>query len=385
MSSESKNNAPALRDEFLERFLPGVSSEIVRLREEISRLNEPRHRELIPQVLLLGESGSGKNHLAQVVSGHRQWLLQRNNRKSPGFDAGLAAFRSGFAHVLLPALPGDLIESELFGYKKGAFTGALKDKEGLLGQDSVSEILLDEVGDASPALQAKLLGVLENRLFRPLGARADEERPVQARLLLATNRPIEQLVADREFREDLYFRLRLLVLRVPSLREQPENIEPIARSIESELREKGPASLRKGQDPELSETDLQWARSYAWPGNVRELKFAIIRWHYYDGERSLASIVDDLREIAPTSASRQNVRGCGIEKLVADALQAARRTGTSASVTLADFAASYEREVHDAARKWCRQQHLSAGELRQLFPQENGTALLNEQGMPSSP
>jgi len=128
---------------------------------------------LVHLILVRGESGTGKGHVSRTIAAHRQWLKFKDTDQYPGIEAPMGAYLNEYQSILLPALPEMLIESELFGHKRGAFTGADKDREGLLAQD-FSDILLDEIGDAGSALQGKLLGVLEDRTFLPLGAKKDD-------------------------------------------------------------------------------------------------------------------------------------------------------------------------------------------------------------------
>src|SRR5207302_5537038 len=123
---------------------------------------------------------------------HRQWLIRKNSRDDPGLEAGLDAYTTRFAEIALPSLPDQMIESDLFGHTKGAFTGADRKKLGLLAGKGVDEILLDEIGGIGLPFQVKLLSVLESKEFRPVGAEMGDEQPVNARLLLATNRSLEK-------------------------------------------------------------------------------------------------------------------------------------------------------------------------------------------------
>jgi two-component system, NtrC family, response regulator HupR/HoxA len=194
-------------------------------------------------VLVTGESGTGKELLARAI-----------HYGSPRADGPFVVENCG-------ALPDTLLESELFGHKKGAFTGATESRIGLFQQADGGTLFLDEIGDTSPAFQVKLLRALQEGEIRPLGS----PRPiaVDVRLIAATHRDLEADVAAGRFREDLYYRIAGVTLHVPPLRERPEDVAPIAEGL---LRAHGTA------DACLSARALACLRAYAWPGNVRELQ-----------------------------------------------------------------------------------------------------------------
>lgn len=198
-------------------------------------------------VLVTGETGTGKERVAAAV--HR---------------LGPRAARP-FVAVNCAAIPDALIESELFGHERGAFTGALQSFSGRFVQAEGGTLFLDEVGEMSPTGQAKLLRALEAREVLPVGgARA---RPVDVRLVAASNQRLEQMVEERRFRADLYYRLNVARIDLPPLRARPEDIGPIvSHFIEEQNRRR---ALRVGRpDARL----LARMRRYAWPGNVRELR-----------------------------------------------------------------------------------------------------------------
>src|SRR5882724_9233092 len=181
-------------DVFLEHFLPGQNPAMQRLREKIALINR-RYKNppyMGRSLLLLGETGVGKNHIARVIAGHLYWLRDRGlwTPPSPGARSKtlLEVTAEHFAELSLPNLPSELIESELFGHVKGAFTGAMADKQGYFGDDQIEDLLLDEIGEAPALLQAKLLQVLNDRSFKRLGAPPSESSLTDARILLATNR-----------------------------------------------------------------------------------------------------------------------------------------------------------------------------------------------------
>jgi transcriptional regulator with GAF, ATPase, and Fis domain len=203
-------------------------------------------------VLLTGESGTGKEIVARFV--HR----------------GSPRARGPFVALNCAALPETLLESELFGHEKGAFTGATTTHQGRIEQAAGGVLFLDEVAEMSPAVQAKLLRVLQEREFQRLGG----TRPLKAnvRVLAATNRDLEEALARGQFREDLYYRLRVFEIRLPPLRDRPEDILPMAESF---LEEIGPAVGRAAAG--ISRQAHEALLSYRWPGNVRELRNVLER------------------------------------------------------------------------------------------------------------
>ncbi len=200
------------------------------------------------RILITGESGVGKEVLADVIHG---W--------SPRAAGPLVK-------VNCAAIPEDLLESELFGHEKGSFTGAVAQRIGRFEQANNGTIFLDEIAEMSPKLQAKLLRVAQDGRFQRIGSNA--EIRVNARILAATNRNLEEEVKAGRFREDLYYRLNVVELNVPPLRERPEDILPLAALILTELT-KGRARLSSAATDQL--------QRYNWPGNVRELRNAMER------------------------------------------------------------------------------------------------------------
>ena len=203
-------------------------------------------------VLLTGESGTGKELLARAL----HYCSSRAER--------------AFVVENCAAMPDDLLESELFGHKRGAFTGAYEDRIGLFQQADGGTIFLDEIGETSPAFQVKLLRALQEGEIRPVGS--SRSLSVDVRVIAATNRDLEQDVRDGRFREDLYYRLATITVRVPPLRERPMDVPLIARQV---LTRAMTALGRQadGFSPEV----LACLTAYRWPGNVRELQNEVLR------------------------------------------------------------------------------------------------------------
>ncbi len=212
-------------------------------------------------ILLTGESGTGKGLIASLI-----------HCSSPRSD-------KPFISINCSAIPEGLLESELFGYRRGAFTGANTDKKGLIELAHEGSLFLDEIGDMPPALQAKLLKVLETGEVMPLGD--TRARRVDSRLISATNRDLEKMIAEGGFREDLYYRLAVFEIRIPSLRERTEDIPALADFFIKKYSAENGKSVRG-----LAEDALDALGAYRWPGNVRELSNVI--------ERAVVLVAGDL-------------------------------------------------------------------------------------------
>jgi two-component system response regulator HydG len=203
-------------------------------------------------VLLQGESGTGKGVIARYI--------HELSMRSAG----------PFVSINCGALPESLLESELFGHVKGSFTGAVKDKSGLFSAAEKGTFFLDEIGETTAATQVKLLRVLQHREVIPVGA--TEAIPIDTRLVAATNRKLDDEIARGNFRSDLYYRLNVISIEIPPLRERREDIPVLAESFLTEIAKK------RGEDPkQLSPEAAEQLQEYAWPGNVRELENAIER------------------------------------------------------------------------------------------------------------
>ena len=266
-------------------------------------------------VLVTGESGTGKERVAEA--------LVRASRRAA----------RPFVRFNCAALTAELAEAELFGHIKGAFTGAVRTRPGLFGEADGGTLLLDEVADLEPNLQAKLLRTLQEGEVRPVGE--DRPRKVDVRIVAATNRDLKERVAKGLFREDLFYRLNVVHLHIPPLRERPEDIDVLARHFLGRFAERfGTGPLKVGEEI------FDRLRTYLWPGNVRELENAI--------ESAVALSVGGaldpflLPSLAPLSASAEprgpltlKRRVEAYEKgLIVEALRASRNSRTEAAKAL---------------------------------------------------
>jgi len=201
-------------------------------------------------VLITGESGTGKELVARAIH-----------------EASLRREMS-FVSINCGAFPETLLESELFGYLKGAFTGADSNRKGIIESAHGGTLFLDEIGETSPTMQVKLLRVLQERRVRPLGGSTDIS--IDVRLIASTNRDLKRMVAGGQFREDFYYRISVIPIHVPPLRERPEDIVPLARNF---LRKFG-LQIGKGV-LDFDREVLDVLNRYPWPGNIRELENAV--------------------------------------------------------------------------------------------------------------
>lgn len=252
-----------------------LAAEVIKLTEEISFVaaSAAMHRvrskaSLIAEheipVLLLGESGTGKEVLALLI--HK--LSRRAERP--------------FLKVNCAALPSDLLESELFGYEPGAFTGATKAKPGKFELCNGGTILLDEIGEMAPALQAKLLHVLQDHEISRLGGRFPMK--VDVRVLAATNVNINEAIASKKFREDLYYRLNAFTLQLPALRDRQEEVPVLLEHFMAQM------AKAFGRPPlTFSDRLLRACTAYPWPGNVRELQNFVKRYLIFASEETALS------------------------------------------------------------------------------------------------
>lgn len=240
----------ALKAELTRRNRPGLVYQSSLMAELVKKI--PRIGQMDTTILVTGESGTGKELIMRMIHEH--------SLRSQG----------PFVCVNCGALPENLFESELFGYEKGAFTGADHRKIGLFESARGGSIMLDEIGEMPMAMQVKLLRVLQEKTIRRVGG--TEEISVNPRVLAATNRNLQELVAENRFREDLYYRINVIPLEIPPLRERTEDIALLAQHFLDKF-------SRRLDEPGkcLSSEALQAMESYEWPGNVRELENTIER------------------------------------------------------------------------------------------------------------
>ena len=234
-------------------------------------------------VLITGETGTGKEVLARSI-----------HRRSPRAERLLVP-------VNLAAIPLELLESELFGHARGAFTGAVSERAGKLELADGGTLFLDEVGDAPLALQPKLLRVLQDGVIERVGS--NQRRRVDVRIMSATNRNLEEAIAAGQFRTDLYYRLRVIQIEMPPLRERPEDIRYLAAHF---LRRFG--QRRRGGPPAITHEALQLLEGYRWPGNVRELENVIERAVVLCRGDTVGTGLLDLRERAGDAPERGGLR-----------------------------------------------------------------------------
>jgi len=239
-------------------------------------------------VVVLGESGTGKELIAGLIHSN--------------------SLRSGerFLTINCAALSDTLLESQLFGHVRGAFTGAVSHQKGLLDAAHNGTLFLDEVGDMSPAIQAKLLRVLQEGDFIPVGD--TKAKTVNIRFLAATNKDLEEEVRQKRFREDLYFRLNVISLYLPPLRERTEDIELLARHFLKKY-----AGRMKRDISDFAPEALQSLVSYAWPGNIRELENAIERAAILTRGSLIRAETLPVWRSAPASEAKQSERLVSLE------------------------------------------------------------------------
>jgi DNA-binding NtrC family response regulator len=224
-------------------------------------------------ILITGETGSGKEVVARAIHQHSPRRMQR------------------FVALNCSAIPETLLEAELFGHVRGAFTGAIGNRQGRLDQAHKGTLFLDEVGTMSGALQMKLLRVLQEREFERVGE--SHTTKVDVRVVAATNSDLHRMVADGQFREDLYYRLNVIPVRIPPLRERKEDIPLLVQHFLEKFQRDG-ASSGNGTRPLLtvSQEAMRRLMSYAWPGNVRQLENAIERAVAFGAGRSQIDVLD---------------------------------------------------------------------------------------------
>ncbi len=236
----------AVQDNKLFRSLVGKSQAMQNIQNEIKQVASSN-----ANVLILGESGTGK----EVIARNIHYFSNRNN--------------NNFVPINCGAIPPDLLESELFGHEKGAFTGAITSRQGRFSIAEGGTLFLDEIGEMTMAMQVKLLRVLEERMFERVGGNATINADV--RIIAATNRNLEEMVERGSFREDLYFRLDVFPIQIPSLRQRIEDLPLLSKELILRLERTKQNSVRFTQDAIIAMS------KYDWPGNVRELANLIER------------------------------------------------------------------------------------------------------------
>jgi DNA-binding NtrC family response regulator len=248
-----QRGAEALSTRLVRQLTPSLVGQSPRMQGVLSAARQVAQSDA--SVLLVGESGTGKSQLAR--------LIHYSSRRASG----------PLVEVHCAALPETLLESELFGYEKGAFTGATERKAGHLAAADSGTLFLDEIGEVTPATQVKLLRFLQNREFVPVGTTA--ARRVDVRVVSATNRDLGEAVREGRFREDVFYRLNVFAIEVPPLRERREDILPLAEAF---LAARGlpPGKLSAGARERLL--------AHTWPGHVRELENALERGLILAGE-----------------------------------------------------------------------------------------------------
>jgi DNA-binding NtrC family response regulator len=235
------------RDRAEDDFVIGRAPQMIEIYKTIGMLASTR-----APVLIRGETGTGKEMVARAIH----------------FNSAQAS--EPFIAINCTALTETLLESELFGHVKGSFTGAMADRKGRFELAGAGTIFFDEIGDTTPAFQAKLLRVLQEREFYPVGG--EKPRRTQARVIAATHQPVEKLIDEGTFREDLYFRLRVVEIVVPPLRDRREDIPILA----DHLLAKASREMHK-EVHAIPQPVMKILQAYDWPGNVREMENALIR------------------------------------------------------------------------------------------------------------
>jgi len=269
----------------------GSSSKIQDVLRMVARLKDTR-----TPVLITGESGTGKELIARAIH------FRGTYAKRP------------FVAVDCGSLVPTLVESELFGYEKGAFTGALRSKEGLFQTANGGTILLDEIGELSMEMQAKLLRVLQEKEVRPVGS--NQRLKVDVRVIAATNRDLEAAYKEGKFRKDLYFRLNVVTLHLPSLRERKSDIAALVHYFLDKL---APA-----RNVTVTSAAMKAMLQYDWPGNVRELENCIERALALGGDDSI-----DLHDLPPAVRAEQPLASQGTQTEETSLLPSARQPGSA--------------------------------------------------------
>ena len=285
-----------------------------------------RVAKLASTVAIYGESGVGKEIVARTIHD----MSDRSEKPFVAINCG--------------GIPEFLLESELWGHKKGAFTGAIRDKEGLFLIANGGTVFLDEIGEMPQQLQAKLLRVLDNHAITPVGGTS--EIKVDVRIISATNRNLEQMVEEGSFRNDLFYRLNVIPIYVPALRERPDDIPLVAEHFL-----KKHAAKMGRRPPRITPGAMELLRAYAWPGNVRELGNVL--------ERLVALCTEERIDVADLPA---NIRGAAAHPLAAPPELGA--DGIDLEAVIADIESTLIRQALEKARY----SQKKAAELLKLTP-----------------
>lgn len=292
-----------------------LKRELIQIRGEIQMIGEsPTIKKIIQgieqiseslaTILITGESGTGKEIAARLVHQHSSLKEQ------------------AFVAVNCGAIPINLIESELFGHKKGSFTGAIADKKGFFELANNGTLFLDEIGELPLETQPKLLRALQEKTIRMVGD--IEDKSINIRLIIATNRNLEQMVKDKQFREDLFYRLNVVRFHLPALRERKEDIPELARHFFKKHSQKQARKM-----PNLSQALLDILSSYDYPGNVRELENMVERMMILGGKElenpdKLASFLNNISSIDNSSQKNYKMEiplpdtGIDMEKILGE-------------------------------------------------------------------
>ena len=271
----------------------GRSREMAKVAELVSRFAD-----YADPVLILGESGAGKEGIARAVH-------DNSNRRSKPFVA-----------INCAAVPKEMLESELFGHERGAFTGAVTKKIGLLEKANGGTVFLDEIGDMHLELQAKILRALQEKTIRPVGG---SERKVDFRVVAATHRNLKRAAEQGEFRHDLYFRLNYLTIEVAPLRERPEDVEPLVRHFLNQQQD------AYGITKPISDSAMRKLKGHPWPGNVRALEAVVKKaFAMADSRITVDSLGDDfvsssVKQLEGLTAKAEIMPYKEFERLVQDA------------------------------------------------------------------
>jgi|SRR6185437_9853408 len=275
MARSARMNGEAVQSLPPEQVIFGCSDAMRIVRNKLEKVAGAN----IP-VLIHGESGTGKEIIAKLIHARSPW------------EAG------AFVKVNCPAIPGTLVESELFGYEKGAFTGANGTKPGRVEMAQDGTLFLDEIAELELGLQAKLLQLLQDGQFCPIGAQ--EDKRIDVRVICATNRNLEEEIEQGTFRQDLYYRINVVNIQLPSLRERTADIPVICDFLRQVYSDKFNRQTRP-----LSQRRLEMMQHYHWPGNIRELENLIKRYVILGTEEAIT--VDLAASNGNTSALLPNI------------------------------------------------------------------------------